>query len=519
MDSKTYWEQREAANLAKQIKDEKAYEREIERIYKDMLDGAQKELEAFYGRYADKEGITIAEARKRVSKLDIEAYERKAKRYVKDKDFSKTANEEMRLYNLTMKVNRLEMLKANIGLELLKGHSELETFMGKILKGRTEAELKRQAGILGKTVRNNAKLAHSIVNASYKNATFSQRIWGYQGQMKADLGKMLEQGMLQGKNARVLAKELEKYCIGDKKKNGKKGARYNAERLMRTELARVQTEAQRQSFEANGFEMYTFIVNGGCCPLCEEAAKKNGGHYKVKDMQPGLNAPPLHSFCRCSIAAYEDSDEYEEWLNYLAQGGTTRTWNRQKGLKKSEKTGTINVEFDKFVPCLEDARTGDILDTMVSEITDRKALKTYNEKNGWYINWAEVPEDCRIFALKVKGSDEVQGLVAYKDMPDNLAILGHWAVAAPHNQKHLVGDNKKYNGVGGHLFAIMAEASVNAGYDGFMYGKAANKKLLDVYIKEFGAEPIGDLRFFINEENAHKLLDIYNYEWDEKDGK
>ena len=83
-----------------------------------MLDAAQKEIDAFYGRYADKEQITLAEAKRRVSKLDIAAYQRKAKRYVADKDFSKQANEEMRLYNLTMKVNRLEMLKANIGLEL-----------------------------------------------------------------------------------------------------------------------------------------------------------------------------------------------------------------------------------------------------------------------------------------------------------------------------------------------------------------------------------------------------------------
>ena len=118
-----------------------------------MLDAAQKEIDAFYGRYADKEQITLAEAKRRVSKLDIAAYQRKAKRYGADKDFSKQANEEMRLYNLTMKVNRLEMLKANIGLELVAGHDEQEKFMSKILRGRTEEELQRQAGILGKTVR------------------------------------------------------------------------------------------------------------------------------------------------------------------------------------------------------------------------------------------------------------------------------------------------------------------------------------------------------------------------------
>ena len=256
-----------------------------------MLDAAQKEIDAFYGRYADKEQITLAEAKRRVSKLDIAAYQRKAKRYVADKDFSKQANEEMRLYNLTMKVNRLEMLKANIGLELVAGHNEQEQFMAKILRGRTEEELQRQAGILGKTVRNNAKLAETIPNASFHGATFSERIWGNQTALKAELSKQLQVGMIQGKNPRVLAREIQK-TFG--------ASASNAERLMRTELARVQTEAQRQSFLANGFEMYTFHVNHACCAACSDL---DGKHFKIKDMMPGKNAPPMHPNCRCSVSA------------------------------------------------------------------------------------------------------------------------------------------------------------------------------------------------------------------------
>lgn len=38
---------------------------------------------------------------------------------------------------------------------------------------------------------------------------------------------------------------------------------------MRTELARVQTEAQKQSFIRNGFEEYEFIANGDCCDVCK----------------------------------------------------------------------------------------------------------------------------------------------------------------------------------------------------------------------------------------------------------
>ena len=345
--NRRYWADREAEQLKHNITEEKEYDKEIKRIHQNMLDACQKEIESFYAKYAKAEGITMAEAKKRVSKLDIAAYERKAAKYVKEKDFSQKANEEMRLYNATMKINRLEMLKANIGLELIAGHDELEKFMGGILKGRTMDELKRQAGILGKSVKNNAAKADAIVNGSFHSGTFSDRIWQYQDLMRQDLGKLLQQGLIQGKGARAITKDLRKYLVGDKQG---KGATYNVERLMRTELARVQTEAQKQSFIRNGFEYYEFICNfhaskNGTCDICQGL---NGKHFKVKDMMPGENAPPVHPHCRCSVAAWEDDAEYEAWLDYLERGGTTKSWidfkNSKITVANSVKDGTIGLE-------------------------------------------------------------------------------------------------------------------------------------------------------------------------------
>lgn len=326
MNSKQYWLKRETEQKNKYITDEIEYEKRLKKIYSNVLDNVQKEIDAFYGKYARAEGITLAEAKKRVSELDIKAYERKAKRYVKEKEFSKQANEEMRLYNATMKINRLEMLKANIGLELISGHDELQKYMENILQGRTEAELKRQAGILGKTIKNNAQTANAIVNASFHNAKFSDRVWMYQDLLKAELSKLLQSGLIQGKNPRVLAKEI---------RNKFDVSKSNAERLMRTELARVQTEAQKQSFDRNGFKQYTFHALGNACDICRVL---NGKHFNVKDMMPGENASPMHPNCRCSTSAYEDSEEYEEWLEHLANGGTTETWERMKRALEREES-------------------------------------------------------------------------------------------------------------------------------------------------------------------------------------
>ena len=96
---------------------------------------------------------------------------------------------------------------------------------------------------------------------------------------------------------------------------------------MITELARVQTEVQKQSFERNGLRIILSLRWGDACPICKAL---DGKHFKVKKMMPGTNASPMHPRCRCSAAAYEDSEDYEAWLDFLDKGGTTEEWNKLK---------------------------------------------------------------------------------------------------------------------------------------------------------------------------------------------
>lgn len=296
--SEKYWRDREENAKAKYLQEEIPYKQYVKDLYGKMLDGVDNEINAFYAKYAKKEGITLAEAKKRVSSLDIKAYERKARLYVKGKNFSKRANDEMRIYNLTMKVNRLELLKANIGLELTSGSDELNNYLDKVLRKRTIDEIKRQSGILGKTISANAEKIRSIVNGSFYSTVFSDRVWGHQTLLKSELEKHLVQGLIAGKNPRELARKIRDTF-------GK--SMYEAQRLMVTELARVQTDAQKLSYEETDTERYEFIGGqAGICPICEALDGKN---FSVKDMVIGKNAPPMHPHCRCSTASYWSDDE------------------------------------------------------------------------------------------------------------------------------------------------------------------------------------------------------------------
>lgn len=58
----------------------------------------------------------------------------------------------------------------------------------------------------------------------------------------------------------------------------------------------------RDNILANGFKKYEFIANRNCCEKC---AKLDGKHFLVSSLKIGVNAPPMHEGCSCSIAAYE----------------------------------------------------------------------------------------------------------------------------------------------------------------------------------------------------------------------
>lgn len=177
----------------------------------------------------------------------------------------------------------------------------------------------------------------------------------------------------------------------------------------------------------------------------------------------------------------------------------------------------INVWIDEMTPCLKDNLTGELMPTEVLRVRRRSFLQKFNKKNGWYVNWAELLKDnmVEVYALVVAGTVDIQGLVALQKSDDMQAVYIVWMCAAPQNNKLLVNE-PKYLGVGGHLFAIAANKSVEYNYHGAITGNAANAELLKHYCKTFHADFLGILhpyQMMINEENAAKIMEVYDYEW------
>lgn len=299
MKSQDYFIKREKAWQEQQIKDDKKRMNEIKKRLQYAQDAIQKEIDAQWDSFSNGQKITRSEAMKRASEMDVKAFARKAKKYVKEKDFSPTANKELKLYNLTMRVNRLELLKANVGLELIATFDEMDKYFSSELTSAGLKELQRQSGILDMTISKSdyGKRVEQVLNSSFRAegfATFSDNLWMYQAELKSDLDKLLVRSVTMGRNPKQLAPELSKFLTEE----GRENTKFNTQRLMVTETTRIQSGVQKESYLDADIEKYGWVTEPNACQLCKSIAAD--GPYLVSEMEVGKNMMPVHPFDRCS---------------------------------------------------------------------------------------------------------------------------------------------------------------------------------------------------------------------------
>ena len=78
----------ELKHIEQSLKDDLKMKQAIGKIYRDSSEDIQRHIDADIMRFADKENVSMAEAKRIISKTDVEKFQNTAKRYVEDRDFS-----------------------------------------------------------------------------------------------------------------------------------------------------------------------------------------------------------------------------------------------------------------------------------------------------------------------------------------------------------------------------------------------------------------------------------------------
>lgn len=307
-----YWIGRneESERIKAQFNSDAQYNHELARIYNRAQREIDKEIQSELMSFATREQVSMAEAQRRVDKMDVEAFKEKAKRYVEEKNFSPRANEELRSYNVRMRMSRLELLKHDIHLETVALADEENKLLTARLSEEAQAEFERQAGILGESLPDNLdRIVKQIVVADFQGTDFSERIWRDQKQLRNALSNTLDDVLIRGQHPREASKQLRELVSESfYGKRGNGGAKYVAERLAITESARIQSGIQKASYEEYDIQQYEYLAEPDACDVC---GALDGSIFSVSVMQPGINASPMHSHCRCSSSGVVDRQAFE----------------------------------------------------------------------------------------------------------------------------------------------------------------------------------------------------------------
>ena len=307
--SKAYWDQRAKAEKVWQESAEKNMEKYNQHIV-DMYNHAivdinqqiKSDLALANGKLVTSEGMREYEALAKRAVDKANALRAKGK-HVTRKDFSKDVNDRLKIYNATMRINRNEIIKSKIGARLVElGVDQEESLTNKLWNDYIK-EKERQAGILGITTKSDlwtSKEVQEQIAGQIAGANFSKRIWANMDVLKGQLDGLVSSAIIRGENPVKMAKRLTgmvSSTVMDQE--------YAAERLARTEMARVQFEAQKKSIIDTGYKYVKWIAEGSACKVCREIAYKDNGYdedgvYKAKDV-PDI---PVHPNCMCSISAH-----------------------------------------------------------------------------------------------------------------------------------------------------------------------------------------------------------------------
>ena len=150
------------------------------------------------------------------------------------------------------------------------------------------------------------KLSNPAVKAAianeWKGANYSKRIWNNTDKLANDLEDIITQGLMIGISGKKMATRIVK-----KMDSG----RYEANRLIRTEVNYIAGQARLKCYEDIGTEKYIFIatLDTRTSVQCQKLDKTI---HLVKDAEVGVNYPPMHPNCRSVDSAYIEGKDYSK---------------------------------------------------------------------------------------------------------------------------------------------------------------------------------------------------------------
>ncbi len=312
MKHKDYWrkrfEQLEEAQNNKSVK----YYLELEKQYKLAINSIEKDILAWYNRFAKNEGISLLEAKKLLNTRELEEFKWNVEEYIKygkENAINQKWIKELENASARVHITRLEALKLQIQqqVEVLYGNEidGIDKLMRDIYtSGYYHTAFNVQQGVnVGWSLMSlDTNRINKIISKPWAidGLNFSERIWGkYRPTLVNELHTKLTQSIIRGENPKNLVNDFAKRFNVSKSQ---------AKNLIMTESAFFASASRKDCFSDLEVEKYEIIatLDLRTSNICREL---DGKIFDMKDYQVGITAPPFHCRCRTTTAPFFSDEE------------------------------------------------------------------------------------------------------------------------------------------------------------------------------------------------------------------
>lgn len=297
MRNSEYWAERALNESLMGERSVLEYENTLLQAYTIALREIQKDIDAFYTRYAKQHKISYAEARKRLTSQELKQFHALVKSRLAEAQQNGWSAEYIKFLQKLLSakyISRLEMLEADV-------RHEIEVIEEGKHKDVTELlSINYLAAYYDRsyTIAHGADVAvrfsaitkagvEQAVRTKWSQYNYSQTIWNDRDKLVRTMSTIIPQSFSRGLSSTQLGDMIAKEMNASKNRG---------RALARTEVNYICNQADLAAYKAVGIEEYELLatLDARTSEICRSM---DGTIHKVKDAKVGINLPPLHVNC------------------------------------------------------------------------------------------------------------------------------------------------------------------------------------------------------------------------------
>ena len=357
MTNAEYWKQRFTQLEAAQNRKGTAAYLEIEKQYKAAQNELEAQLARWYQRFADSNGISLAQAKQWLKGQDLAEFKWDVKEYIKygkENAINGAWMQELENASARFHVSRLEALQIQTQNSLETMFAQQAGTMKKALSDvyasgyyHTAYAVQQGFGLGWDIAGLDQAQIEKVLSKPWAvdGYNFSTRIWNSKTKLIGEVHNELSKNLLTGADPQKAIDSLAKK-MGTSKSN--------AGRLVMTEQAYFSSAAQKDCFNDLDVQEYEIVatLDSHTSDICRSL---DGKVFKMSDYKPGVTAPPFHVYCRSTTAPHfkDNFDAGERAARgadgktyYVPDDVTYSEW--KKAFVDGDKSGFVEVKHKHY---------------------------------------------------------------------------------------------------------------------------------------------------------------------------